>query len=324
MPIISVIVPVYNAEKYVSDCIDSILNQTFSDFELLLIDDGSTDSSGAICDEYVKRDNRIRVFHQSNHGQAASRNFAVKQSESEWIHFVDSDDIIHPQMLETLLNLAKENNARISTSSAIEKVELPQAFFDMVNPEGRVIEIDEAAMLDLYKKVPYIYWIACTKLIKKDIVLKYPFTPGRVYEDNAVVCRWLYEAGKIAITDEQLYFYRVNPDGTTKKKFSIKHCDLLWAFKEQIEFFKTTPYKELLSELCIRYLNTFNVFYHDLKKMDAESKMFASRLRIQALFYWISNFRIFVKGKSDLVTAILSLFPEICVLLSKIKQIVRK
>ena len=323
MPIISVIVPVYNAEKYVSACIDSILNQTFSDFELLLIDDGSTDSSGAICDEYAKRDNRIRVFHKFNQGQAEARNFAIKQSVAEWVHFVDSDDIIHPQTLETLLNLVKSNDVLISTSSIVEQVELQQSFFNNVNPEGRVIEINEASMLNLCKNAPEIYWIACAKLIKKEIVLNYPFTKGRIYEDNAVVCRWLYEAGKIATTDAQLYFYRVNFDGTTKKKFSIKHCDLLWAYKEQIEFFKTIQYKALLSELCTRYLYAFNTLYNNLKNMDAEQKRFASKLRFQTSSYWISNFKVFVKGKDDFAIAIKNLFPELR-LLVRIKQIFQK
>ena len=102
MPEISVIVPVYKAEAYLHACIDSILSQTFSGFELILVDDGSPDGCGAICDDYAARDSRVRVIHQENQGQAAARNYALAAAEGEWVCFVDSDDAVHPQMLERL------------------------------------------------------------------------------------------------------------------------------------------------------------------------------------------------------------------------------
>ena len=108
MPKISVIVPVYNVEKYLLECVDSILAQTFTDFELILINDGSQDNSGAICDEYADKDSRIAVIHQENQGQAAARNNAIVIAKGEWITFVDSDDLIHPQMLEILFNAVDE------------------------------------------------------------------------------------------------------------------------------------------------------------------------------------------------------------------------
>ena len=100
MPEISVIVPVYRAEAYLHACIDSILSQTFSDFELILVDDGSPDNCGAICDDYAARDSRVRVIHQENQGQAAARNRALAVARGDWVCFVDSDDTVHPQMLE--------------------------------------------------------------------------------------------------------------------------------------------------------------------------------------------------------------------------------
>ena len=107
-PKISVIVPVYKCEKYLVACVDSILNQTFSDFEIILIDDGSPDSSGKICDDLAEKYNKITVLHQDNQGQAAARNNGVKIARGEWIHFVDSDDLIHPQMLEILYGAVDE------------------------------------------------------------------------------------------------------------------------------------------------------------------------------------------------------------------------
>ena len=108
MPEISVIVPVYKAEAYLHACIDSILSQTFSGFELILVDDGSPDNCGAICDDYAARDSRVRVIHQKNQGQAAARNHALAAAKGDWVCFVDSDDAVHPQMLERLRQAAAE------------------------------------------------------------------------------------------------------------------------------------------------------------------------------------------------------------------------
>ena len=120
MPEISIIVPVYRAEKYLNACVDSILNQTYSDFELVLIEDGSPDQSGAICDEYAQKDDRVRVIHQPNQGQAAARNHALPMTQGKWLCYVDSDDAIHPQMLEHLHRAAEKSGAGISMCQFLE------------------------------------------------------------------------------------------------------------------------------------------------------------------------------------------------------------
>ena len=118
MPEISVIVPVYKVEKYIHRCIDSILNQTFRDFELIMVDDGSPDNCGAICDEYAAKDNRVVVIHQENGGLSAARNagidWAFTNSNSEWLNFIDSDDWVHPEYLQKLYDAAKCNNVSVS------------------------------------------------------------------------------------------------------------------------------------------------------------------------------------------------------------------
>ena len=125
---ISVIVPVFNTEKYLRRCIDSILAQTYTDFELILIDDGSTDNSGLLCDEYAETDNRIVVFHEDNKGQAVARNvgldYVFEKENSEWIAFVDSDDCINSRYLEVLLSYAVSNNVQISVCGYTEKEDL--------------------------------------------------------------------------------------------------------------------------------------------------------------------------------------------------------
>lgn len=128
MPEISIIVPVYQAEAYLTDCIDSILNQTFQDFEVLLVDDGSPDHCGEICEDYARKDGRIRVIHQTNQGQAAARNHAMAIARGRWLCFVDSDDAVHPQMVELLYRQVKEGNAAVSMCAMLESAALPENF----------------------------------------------------------------------------------------------------------------------------------------------------------------------------------------------------
>ena len=125
MPEIRVIVPVYRAEAYLHACIDSILSQTFSGFELILVDDGSPDNCGAICDDYAARDSRVRVIHQENQGQAAARNHALAAAKGDWVCFVDSDDAVHPQMLERLRQAAAGSGAAMSMCRMLEAPEIP-------------------------------------------------------------------------------------------------------------------------------------------------------------------------------------------------------
>ena len=121
MPEISVIVPVYNTEKYLDRCIRSIIDQTFSDFELILVDDGSKDNSGFICDEWEKKDSRIKVIHQKNAGAGAARNAGLAIAKGNYINFVDSDDWITPEMYEILYKLLRETSATIAMTSMISK-----------------------------------------------------------------------------------------------------------------------------------------------------------------------------------------------------------
>ena len=133
MPAVSIIVPVYNVEKYLRECLDSILNQTFKDFELILIDDGSKDKSGEICDEYAKVHSNITVVHQNNQGQAAARNNGVKISEADWIMFVDSDDVIHPDLLQFLYKAATESNSGMAVTERVKAETIPENFFSAVH-----------------------------------------------------------------------------------------------------------------------------------------------------------------------------------------------
>lgn len=253
MPQISVIVPVYQAETYLDRCIQSILSQTFSDWELILVDDGSRDRSGSICDDYARQDSRIQVLHQTNQGQAAARNRALEHAMGEWICFVDSDDLIHPQLLQRLYQASREEDAPVSMCRMWEAPRVPPEFFQIGEPTWEKYTMDEQTLLALHDQDEYPGWVACAKLIRKELILQYPFREGRVYEDNEAVCRWLYQAGRLARIPDALYFYRTNPDSTTKRAFSEKRLDYLWALESIIIFWGSVEFYQLRQRFLDRY-----------------------------------------------------------------------
>lgn len=254
MPEISIIVPVYRAEKYLNACVDSILCQTFSDFELVLIEDGSPDQSGAICDEYAQRDQRVRVIHQPNQGQAAARNHALPMTQGKWLCYVDSDDTIHPQMLEHLYRAAVESGAGISMCQFLEAEEQPADYERPVDFSYELLNMDEKTLTQLHDRDLYPGWVACAKLIRRECVEGYPFQTGRVYEDNEAVTRWLLPAKTLAMLPARLYFYRTNPESTTKSQFSLKKLDYLWALESMIGYFRSVGYHTLAQRFLERYV----------------------------------------------------------------------
>lgn len=270
MPEISVIIPVYKSEEYIEACVDSILNQSFSDFEIILVDDGSPDNSGKICDALAEKHNKITVLHQENQGQAAARNNGVKIARGEWLHFVDCDDSIHPQMLEALYNSVTQNNVKLAMCSAVQGEKTPDDFYADKKVEFKNFEMNEDNFLHLCKDLKYYYWIVCGKLIHKSILKNHPLTEGRIYEDNAVVCKWLYEAKKVALTHTPLYFYYVNTSSTTKKEFTKKHLDVLWAFKEQIDFFNSINFKKMTEHLATYYFEISAYMHYRAKTENAK------------------------------------------------------
>lgn len=290
MPLISIIVPVYNVEQYLCRCIDSILAQTFRDFELILVDDGSPDNCPTICDEYATKDARIHVIHQSNQGQATARNNGVSFSKGEWIHFVDSDDTIHPQMLESLYYAAIDNNVLISMCAAKEISEYP---CDYIFPKENIVfsttSIDEN-ILNAWCSSFYFHCV-WAKLIHRTILEKFPFTPERFYEDTAVVPYWLFEASTICFTEEFLYFYFINPNGTTKGQKSIKKIkDNLWANEELLNFSISLcdnyGYQKFYSLIATKYMRAVSCLYFEAVHLD---DAIAMQIRHKAIKFYKNN-----------------------------------
>ena len=202
MDLISVIVPVYNVESYLNRCVDSILRQTYKELEIILVDDGSTDNSGKICDEYKSVDNRVKVIHQSNRGQSVARNNGINMACGKWICFVDSDDFIQDDYLEYLLGLCIKFGTKVSQCGCAKGKE-------SVFPDETVCITEKKWRIrDLYCSHQRLFrGIVWGKLFSRDLFQDYRFPAGKIFEDEDAAFILLYKAGEIAVSNRHSYYY---------------------------------------------------------------------------------------------------------------------
>ena len=204
--LISIIVPVYDVEKYIGRCVDSIINQTYKNLEIILVDDGSPDNCGKICDEYAKKDCRIKVLHIKNGGVSNARNVGIEASTGEYISFVDSDDVICPEMYEKLLNCALENNADIVQCHYYHLFE--DGHKEDMKCEKTVQKIEnteDARKAVVYNKISFSVW---AKLFKREIIGDIRFnTALKVSEDRLFVYECCSKASKVVMLDDVEYGY---------------------------------------------------------------------------------------------------------------------
>lgn len=244
MPLISVVVPVYKVEPYLSRCIDSILAQTFTDFELILVDDGSPDNCGKICDKYAQKDKRIQVIHKENGGLSSARNegidWSFANSNSQWLTFIDSDDWIHPQYLELLLFGATSTNTDICVCEYTETSEFSD-FEKFDNTNTQMLSPEE-----LFVNYHVTATIACCKLYKKSCFESIRYPLGKLHEDEFTTYKILFEKKHISYIKEPLYFYYTNPDSIVRSEWSPKRLDAISAIEEQIAYFQKSGHKKAL------------------------------------------------------------------------------
>ena len=246
MPTITIIVPVYKVESFLRPCVDSILAQTFTDFELILVEDGSPDNCGAICDEYGEKDSRVQVIHQENSGVSAARNAAMDIARGEYITFIDSDDAVQPTLLQTLLDLARDYNAQLSACgwrNFQEKDSLPP--LELTDRPATVMTGHEAAA-ETYAEVPRISVVPWCKLYRAELLQDLRFPVGMRHEDQAIMPIAIARADTVAYTDQALYCYRVREQSFMHAPFSPKRYDDIVAIDRCIAWFREQNAPELV------------------------------------------------------------------------------
>ena len=289
-PKISIIVPIYNVQQYLKKCIDSIIEQTFNDFELILVNDGSTDKSGIICDEYKKIDNRIKVIHKENGGLSSARNAGIDIAKGKYIGFVDSDDYISKFMFQKLYENIIEYNADISICDYVEVFQDKEIIYQEKIEKKKLILSNIEALEKIYKEKGWLYVVAWNKLYKKELFNDLRFPIGKVHEDEMIAHEILYKANKIIFIEDQLYYYLQRDNSIMGKNYNINRLDIIDAMEIRANFFYEKKLKNLQYEAEIEYLKTFFKLYYKY---------------INYGCYWKKRFKNLKKGYNRMVFRIL-------------------
>lgn len=272
---ISIIVPVYNVEAYLEKCVESILKQTYTNLEILLVNDGSTDKSGELCDKLALRDHRIRVIHKENGGLSDARNRGIDEASSNLIGFIDSDDYIDEDMYETLYRQMVASKADLSMCG----------HYDVYHqiPEKQVAEIktwelmpEEAIKMVMEAKILSV--TAVNKLYKKALFEQLRFRIGKIAEDAFIMVDLIHQCSKIVATNEKKYYYVHRENSITTQKFSLKFLNVIEAYEQNAKMISEN-YPDLY-DVAIMRLNWayFYVLDRLLVDNDFKDKVLEDRL----------------------------------------------
>lgn len=275
MPEISIIVPVYNTEKYLDRCIRSITKQTFSDFELILVDDGSKDNSGFICDEWEKKDSRIKVIHQENAGAGAARNVGLSMAIGNYIGFVDSDDWIEPQMYEVLYYGIKKYSADLAMCNVGVQKSFHQ-FHAYNEKEAPLYLQNQEEMFAKFFRIHENKSIlsVCRRLIDRKILKDFKFIEGTISEDVSAAYYFVTHSQRTVVTDFKFYNYFTNYKGVTKSPITNKDFE---------------------------YINAYKTIFYDIKKNYPKFASYAFFNYVRSNYTILSKMKLFGYDKSNQV-----------------------
>ena len=315
---ISVVIPVYNVADYLHYAIDSLVNQTHKNFEVLLINDGSTDNSGKLCDKYAQEYDWIRVFHKENGGLSDARNYGVLKATNEWIFFLDPDDYIEPFTFELLTLIRAKYQADLISTKVQTTNEYEKYFAEQFNLESsQRVTKEEALELMLEDKVATVS--ACAKLYKKQILEMRPFPIGKIYEDFFVVAEHLRLAEQIVISPVVTYHYYRRPGSIVQSQFTEKRFDFFDAGENnriQIKQF----YDGNSVEKALNFKIVQGSFHISEAAASTDKKALKNIVKKVRSFYWSIIFDSKASSKLKLKYSLFLLFPS---LYFKFKNIVR-
>lgn len=296
---ISVIVPVYNVEKYLKQCVDSIRRQTYTNLEIILVDDGSPDRCPQMCDQFAQEDSRIKVIHQPNGGLSKARNAGLDIATGRYIAFVDSDDYIKPDMYKYLY----EKMIKADVDMAI-------CSYDKVDENGEK-KSNEAPICDeildsyqLYEKLPlqkgWYYVTVWNRLYKKEIFDKIRFPEKRMHEDEAVAHKVIAACRNVVTTAERLYCYRRTDNSIMNQRITVRRLDGVEAVYERFRFYQDKGYNDLLPGAYISARKALEV----MRYVNCDTKEDKKRKReIMGMYRYIFRNTSARKGIKDYIIA---------------------
>lgn len=290
--LISVIIPVYNVKQYLYKCVKSVIEQTYYNIEIILIDDGSTDGSTILCDEMANIDSRIKVIHQENKGLSGARNTGLDCCSGRYVMFLDSDDFIEMDMIESLYQriLIDRSDMAICPYKYVDELG-NETCFELERQcdfEDNVLNRDE-----MFYKISHMtqgYWfyvIACSKLYKKELFNDYRFQIGRIHEDEFAMHHIINNVNKVSVLKKPMYLYLQRANSITNKEISIKRLDAVDAYLDRFLFYRDIKKKDL----CKDALKTAYETLSDILKVSKQNKINKKLLLRHVRFVSYSLFR---------------------------------
>ena len=295
--LVSIIVPIFKVEPYLRNCLESIINQTYRNIEIILVDDGSPDGCGKICDEYSDKDDRIIVIHQNNKGLSSARNKGLDVASGEYILFVDSDDWIELNTCEVVLTIALNLHVDIVCFGNVESFQTGKSIIRTID-NSMIIE-----KKDILKQLLWggdIHNAVWNKLFRRSLFKEVRFPEGRIWEDGAVMYKLIHFANEIYVTNHVLYHYIHRNNSISCGRYSMKSVkDIIWAWKERLLFFQRNypDFVEkqkacILREMIIgkelfKEEFDYSVFVNDYEQFLKENKNQINKLAVYTRIVWL-------------------------------------
>lgn len=266
--LISVIIPVYNVEKYLPACVESVLAQTYRNLQIILVNDGSTDSSGEILEEYARKDERITVIHQENGGLSAARNTGLRAASGAYVTFLDSDDYVTSRMVEKLVRAVQTCGADIGICDYQRVGDDPVPEEEMQDPE-MVVYSNAECLKHMYRPKQHgMEFVAWAKLYNRELFFRnqIEFPVGKLHEDTFTTYQLVYHANKAVFISDVLYCYRVRSGSIMTSSFNLRRCAVVEATEAACRFFYERGERELLQYALNAHLRTSMTLYFRIKK----------------------------------------------------------
>ncbi len=276
---ISVIVPIYNVENYMSRCVDSILNQTYSNLEVILIDDESPDNCPSICEEYKQRDNRVKVIHQKNKGLSGARNAGIDIALGKYLAFVDSDDYLAVDFIESLYQAITATNSDV----AMCKYEYVKGdVMTQCHKTGECTVYSGIEMIEnMYSPDGAFFVVAWNKLYKRKLFEQIRYPQGRIHEDEATTHQLYYEAQRAVFVNRYLYGYYVGGESITRKKFNRNRLDWAWSVEQRLSFLEDKGLSNIMPTAIRAYADGVIDLYFQCKEGLKNSQKEQKELKIK-------------------------------------------
>ena len=311
-PELSIIVPIYKVEKYLDECIQSILGQTFTDFELILVDDGSPDACPQMCDAAAEQDSRVRVIHQKNGGLSAARNTGIEAARGNWLGFVDSDDFVAPDMYEKLYHAAVNAGADCAMCS-VHLIHEDGSWMDTLQHwkvyGGGYTGEDILKTITWQNNAPYL--VAWNKLYRREVfrTLRYPV--GRINEDVFVFAELFDTIKMVACVEQPLYFYRQRTGSIMQSKCTLRNLDEMWSFVHCFECFQRSGRMEMLPFVESRVFAKLTGVYYRLSAQEQHSDAMRQAMAAQKKAAKFLRQQGMLTKKAALRTMLFQTFPVV-------------